>query len=64
MAEQKIPTSHGMLTPTEIIGDLIYISYRFNRQEAPDTPVKNWECVFGKKVYELEKVYQQEIVKA
>ena len=64
MIEQKIPTSQGLLTPNEIIGSLIYISYRFNRQNAPDTPVKNWEYVFGKKVYELEKVYQQEIVKA
>ena len=61
--EARIPTNHGMLTANEIISDLTYISYRYNRQRSPEITVEEWAhpMVFGARAYEMEKVLQAEV---
>ena len=61
--EAQVPTNHGMLTAGEIINDLIYISYRYNRQRSPEVPVEHWAhpMVFGKSAYEMERIFQAEV---
>jgi hypothetical protein len=35
------------VTGHELINELIYRGYKYNRQRWPDIPVKDWRCVFA-----------------
>ena len=56
-----IPTNKGYMTPEDIVGDLTYRSYAYNRDRSPDITPEQWKTVFGPKVDIMERRYQQEL---
>lgn len=51
------------LTPAEIVDNLTYSSYKFNRLRRPDIPAEKWEKVFGESTTKLEEKFQYDIAK-
>lgn len=45
---------------TALMGDLVYKSYAFNRDQAPDITPESWKKIFGEEVDEFEAKYQAE----
>lgn len=45
---------------TALMGDLVYKSYAFNRDQAPDITPQSWKKIFGEEVDEFEAKYQAE----
>lgn len=48
------------MTGTELIGELMYGSYRFNRRQSPATTPEQWKLVYGEAVEHMEARYQEE----
>ena len=46
--------------PTAVVGDLIYVAYRFNRNRSPDVTPEQWARVFFPGAAALEARYQAE----
>jgi hypothetical protein len=60
MTDGTIPTSHGDMTPRNIVDELTYANYRWNRQTS-DLPVEVYARYFGAdKVAEMEARFQTE----
>lgn len=45
---------------TALMGDLVYKSYAFNRDTAPDISPNSWKKVYGPEVDDMEAKYQAE----
>jgi len=43
---------------TALMGDLIYKSYAFNRDNAPDISPNSWKKIYGPEVDDFEAKYQ------
>lgn len=48
------------MTPLDVIADLNYRSYAYNRTEAPHITPDSWKKVYGPEVDEMEMRYQVE----
>lgn len=46
--------------PLDIIDNLTYSCYRYNRQRSPDVTPKQWSCIFNN-VELMEAKYQNEL---
>ena len=57
--ETLIPTNHGAKSAAEIVGDLTYINYAFNRQRSPQISPERWALIYPRAA-ELEEHYQEE----
>ena len=42
------------ITAGELIGELTYINYKYNRLRSPDISPERWKVVFGNAVDEIE----------
>lgn len=48
------------MTPQNLIDELTYRCYRYNRLQSPDiTPIR-WQRIFGTATVQLEQRYQEE----
>lgn len=43
---------------TALMGDLVYKSYAFNRDNAPDITPESWKKIYGPEVDDFEATYQ------
>lgn len=48
------------MTTDELVGELTYGSYAFNRQDSPTTTPQQWKLVYGEAVELMESRYQEE----
>jgi len=46
--------------PKKLISELVYTSYVFNRDRAPELSVAGWVKIFGEQTWAMEKRYQKE----
>lgn len=58
--ESFIPTSNGYQTPDDIVSDLTYRNYAYNRDISPDITPERWEKIYGPVTQAMEKRYQKE----
>jgi len=58
--EATLETNHGPMTPAEIVADLTYSCYAYNRTISPDITPERWERVFGSRTMAMEARYQKE----
>jgi hypothetical protein len=49
------------LTPSQLVDELTYRCYEFNRRETPGTTPEQWSVIFGPKTHAMEERYQHEI---
>jgi hypothetical protein len=49
------------MTETELVVDLIYLSYFHNRKLTPDVTPEQWASIFGPRVKDLEDRFQAEL---
>lgn len=59
MADQKIPTTKGPMTPFSIISELTYSCYVYNRREG--MTVESLKRCFPTTAEAMEKRYQEEL---
>ena len=48
------------MKPIEIVDELTYRSYAFNRQRSPEITPERWEKVFGPSAARMEEKFQNE----
>jgi len=46
---------------TDLVNELVYSNYRYNREISPHITPERWEKVYGAPTKELEKRYQKEV---
>lgn len=46
--------------PQQIVSELTYICYKFNRQESPATTPEQWAKIFGSSTEAMEERYKLE----
>ena len=56
-----ISTNNGQMTPEDIVDDLTYINYAFNRDISPTITPEQWAKLYGPSTDKMEHRYQQEI---
>ena len=49
------------MTAEQLVADLVYVNYRFQREYAPDISPERWQSVFGEEGKFLEQRYQSEV---
>lgn len=49
------------MTPQNLIDELTYRCYRYNRLRTPDITPTRWQLVFGTATNQLEQRYQAEV---
>ena len=58
--DMPLDTSEGFRYPEEVVSDLTYNSYAFNRSESPEVSVADWTAIFGPTTHAMEQRYQSE----
>lgn len=48
------------MTPEQIVNELMYRCYEFNRQRNPEITPEQWAAIFGNGVNAMERRFQQE----
>jgi hypothetical protein len=46
----------------DILDDMIYLNYRFNRESNPDISVERWKGIYGDRVDTYEVWYQADTI--
>lgn len=59
--EATLETNHGPMTPSEIVSDLTYSCYAFNRRNSPSITPERWARIFGPNAAALEARFQKEL---
>lgn len=63
MFELIVPTTEGPMAPSEVVGELTYSCYRFNRGDSPSTTPAQWALIFGEaRTQAMEERLQAELV--
>ncbi len=58
--DMPLDTNKGYEYPEDMISDLTYNNYAFNRDEAPHITPKAWEDIYGPTTMAMEQRYQRE----
>ena len=45
-------------TVQDILNDIIYLNYRYNRERSPEIPYQNWKRIYGDVVDKFEVWFQ------
>jgi hypothetical protein len=59
-SEGFIPTNRGMQTPDDIVSDLTFLNYAYNRDRSPEITPERWAKVYGPNTETMEMRYQRE----
>jgi hypothetical protein len=49
-------------TVLDILDDIIYLNYRYNRERSPEIPYTKWKLIYGDKVNKFEVWYEADTI--